>query len=99
MEQRGVEVREVEPGRFEYEHAGVSVAGMPPRLEGGSVFVTARVAAFQPDVVIASGDPRYYLLGAALDAAPDRVVYVAHSHEHVPFGPLSRQLDDARPSA
>jgi len=94
MARRGIPVREPAPGRFEYQHAGVRVAGMPPAgLDERREFLLAAIQRCRPDVVVVSADPRYYLLESALRAAPGRVVFVVHSHEHVPFGPFSRRTD------
>lgn len=46
------------------------------------------VAAFQPDcVLVPSDDPGGLMLGAALVAAPHRVVYLVHTLQQLPFGP------------
>ena len=56
-------------------------------------FLTDCISDFSPNVILVSGDPRYYLLASALEAAPGRVVFIVHSHEHVPFGPFSRRTE------
>ena len=93
MRGRSIEVAETGPNRDTYEHRGVRVVGLPPALHERHRFLTGRISDFGPDVVLVSGDPRYYLLASALAAAPGRVVFIVHSHEHVPFGPFSRRTE------
>lgn len=53
-------------------------------------------AAMRPDrVLVPSDDPGTLMLGAALTAAPDRVVYLAHTLQQLPFGPASFHPSDA----
>ncbi|GAA4929262.1 glycosyltransferase family 4 protein [Actinoplanes utahensis] len=48
------------------------------------------VAETEPDwILVPSDDPGALMLGAALVAAPDRVVYLAHTVQRLPFGPAS----------
>jgi amino acid adenylation domain-containing protein len=70
-------------------HAGVEVRPVadPARLRAEAA---AEIAAFRPDrVLVSSEDPAQILLEAALDAAPGRVVYIAHTSLSLPFGPFA----------
>lgn len=50
----------------------------------------------RPDrVLVPSDDPGSLMLGAALTAAPDRVVYLAHTLQQLPFGPASFHPSEA----
>ena len=51
------------------------------------------VAEFEPDWVLVSEDTASIMLGAALEAAPKRVVYISHSPSTLPFGPDSFAAD------
>jgi surfactin synthase thioesterase subunit/glycosyltransferase involved in cell wall biosynthesis len=91
---RGVEPRSTHDGVAVFERSGVEVhvATNHPHLRA---YFTAQVAAFDPDVVIAStDDPAQVLLEAALRAERARVVYLVRATLAVPFGP-----DCAFPSA
>ncbi|MET0624310.1 MAG: glycosyltransferase family 4 protein [Pyrinomonadaceae bacterium] len=55
--------------------------------------LSAHVRGFDPDWVLVSEDTACVMLGAALEAAPSRVVYVAHSPSTLPFGPDSYAAD------
>lgn len=81
---------------FRYRVAGVS---------GDAVVTGSRlvrhiwevVDAFQPDwVLVPSDDPGGLVLGAALVAAPTRVVYQAYTLQQLPFGPRAFQPSPAR---
>lgn len=55
------------------------------------------IARERPDwVLVASEDPSQALLAAALDAAPERVVYLALTPQLFPFGPESLYPGEAR---
>ncbi len=52
------------------------------------------IAEFQPDwVLVSSEDVAHTLLRAAFAAAPDRLVYLAHTPQWYPFGPASWHPD------
>ncbi|HEY0097572.1 MAG TPA: glycosyltransferase family 4 protein [Pyrinomonadaceae bacterium] len=81
---------------------GVSLSSSSPEadvfsLEGVEVHVSRdylhqcsrlsdHVREFKPDWVLVSEDTASVMLGAALEAAPARVVYIAHSPSTLPFG-------------
>ncbi|HSW49433.1 MAG TPA: hypothetical protein VLH09_04625, partial [Bryobacteraceae bacterium] len=55
-----------------------------------SRLVREQVASFQPDwVLVSSEDLGQVLLREAADAAPGRVIYLAHTPQLFPFGPAS----------
>lgn len=92
MAARGIPIFEIADGTYGYNHRDVNVEGMPaitPSQRGE--YLVKRLERFRPDAVVVSADPRYYFLESALSVAPDRTVFVVHSHEHVPFGPYCRQ--------
>ena len=70
-----------------FRHEGVEVEAVQDasRLRG---HVAERLRALAPDwVLVSSEDPAQMLLQAALEACPSRVVYIAHTTLHLPFGP------------
>ncbi|MGI5239045.1 glycosyltransferase [Dactylosporangium sp. CA-139066] len=70
-----------------YRLRGVSVRAVTagPRLVREVLQVAAR---FRPDwILVPSDDPGALMLGAAVTAAPTRVVYLAHTLQQLPFGP------------
>ncbi|GII81869.1 glycosyl transferase family 1 [Sphaerisporangium rufum] len=75
------------PGEVTYTRGGVTVhavtepAGLGRRI--------AEVAGeLEPDwTLVPSDDPGLVVLGAALRATPDRVVYLVHTLQQLPFGP------------
>lgn len=96
MRARGIDVEHSGPERYRYRHQGVAVHGLPLDTQARHAFIGTELHAFAPDLVLVSDDPRHYLLEAALAICPDRVVYLSHSNEHLPFGPLARYPDPAR---
>lgn len=61
-----------------------AVAGLPRLAER----LGAAIVEFQPDfVLVSSEDLSHSLLRAAHQAAPDRLVYLAHTPQWFPFGP------------
>ena len=70
-----------------FDHNGVEahVVTAPGRLPAYAQKLAARVA---PDrTLVPSDDPGLLMLGTALRATPDRVVYLAHTLQQLPFGP------------
>jgi glycosyltransferase involved in cell wall biosynthesis len=52
------------------------------------VELTARIREFQPDwILVSSEDPSQILLKTALEQAPGRIIYLAHTALALPFGP------------
>jgi glycosyltransferase involved in cell wall biosynthesis len=86
LTERGISARSLGDGSVRYQLAGVEVhAVLPARLPRTVVNLVTEVC---PDwVLVPSDDPGQLVLDAALLAAPDRVVYLAHTVQQVPFGP------------
>lgn len=60
-------------------------------------FFVAEIKSFAPDVVLTStDDPAQLLLGAALEAGPPRVAYLARTTLDAPFGPDSAFPDESK---
>ena len=93
MAERAIEVERTICEHYRYRYRGVAVHGLPLDTRQRHDFIRKELRAFGPDIVLVSADPRYYLLAAALAETPDRVVYISHSNEHLPFGPLARRPD------
>ena len=93
LAERGIPSPHVEDGVVHFQRHGVDVSV----VTGGNfrAFFSARIASFQPDVVLAStDDPAQLLLEPALRAEHARVIYLVRATLAVPFGP-----DCAFPSA
>jgi glycosyltransferase involved in cell wall biosynthesis len=72
-----------------FEHRGVEVHVItaPARL---APYAGRLAAAVQPDrTLVPADDPGLLMLGTALRATPDRVVYLMHTLQQLPFGPCS----------
>lgn len=70
---------------FRYCDVQVHVVIHGSRLAG---YARALAAGSAPDrVLVPSDDPGQLMLAAALRAAPDRVVYLVHTLQQLPFGP------------
>jgi thioesterase domain-containing protein/glycosyltransferase involved in cell wall biosynthesis len=90
---RGIEVTASAPGVDVFRADGVEVHAIsdPSRL---LPTIAAQVAAFAPDcVVLSHAGPAQALLEAALEAAPGKLVYLAHTTLWLPFGPGSFHPD------
>ncbi|HVR07010.1 MAG TPA: amino acid adenylation domain-containing protein, partial [Thermoanaerobaculia bacterium] len=59
-------------------------------------YLAARIARQQPDWVLVSEDHTGVFLGAALDLAAGRVVYIAHAQPTLPFGPEAFDQDPVK---
>ncbi|MEA2694421.1 MAG: hypothetical protein QOJ16_3808 [Acidobacteriota bacterium] len=75
-----------DPGAVEFRHAGVTVEAV---LDGARLRACAasRLRGPAERVLVSSEDPAQILLEEALAAVPGRVVYIAHTTLHLPFGP------------
>jgi thioesterase domain-containing protein len=92
---RSLEVTASAPGVDVFRANGVEVHAVsdPARL---LPTIAAQVAAFAPDcVVLSHAGPAQALLEATLEAAPGRLVYLAHTTLWLPFGPGSFHPDPA----
>jgi len=71
--------------------AVLSVRDFPRR----SALLSEEIRAFQPDwVLVSSEDLSHMLLREAYRAAPERIVYLAHTPQFFPFGPASWHVDE-----
>jgi amino acid adenylation domain-containing protein len=72
-----------------FRHRGVEVHAVAQTLQLGQQIAEVS-RAFKPDVVLVPSDePGMMTLSAALEANPGRVIYLAHTMQHLPFGPRS----------
>ncbi|MFC8718118.1 glycosyltransferase family 4 protein [Kitasatospora sp. NPDC057198] len=85
--ERGAAVRSDDGETVVYTHRGVTVhAVRSPSLLPRTVRAVAD--RLRPDRTLVPGDdPGHLMLGAALAATPDRVVYLVHTIQQLPFGP------------
>ncbi len=90
LRRRGLTILESEEHVVTYRMHGVEVEA----LDHGSSedryrYLTQRLTAFQPDVILVADDKRRLLLKSAMAVAPDRVVPWIQTIIHLPFGPLA----------
>lgn len=90
MAKRDVEVRLNEKDNLIYSYNDVSVEAYrnASRSAVGNQ-VPDMVRRFEPDWIIVSDDKRRIMLECAVHFAPSRVVQIAQTVIHLPFGPLS----------
>ena len=87
---RGAIPREVERDVFSYLYEGVHVEALDfARDEQRTNYITRRIQSLQPDWVLVADDKRRFMLEAAIQAGPDRVVLVLQTIMQLPFGPLA----------
>ncbi|HWZ44529.1 MAG TPA: glycosyltransferase [Candidatus Saccharimonadales bacterium] len=98
LARRGVDLEENPAGLYSYCYRGVDVRGMPNWAghEERSAFLLSQLKDFDPDVVLVSSSGHSYMLATALAFAPGHTVYLAHSHDDLPFGPLAQSIDEQR---
>ncbi len=72
--------------------AGVAVRGLPPGSdrETRSAYLISTLRDFNPDIILVSSCKYEYALSAALQFGADRVVYLVHNHEALPFELIRR---------
>ncbi len=93
----GHEVRVVSAAEADGERVvdGMAVRGVRNLAFRGEELVS-EIRRFEPDhVLVSSEDLSHVLLRKAAAAAPERLVYVAHTPQWFPFGPESWHLDPA----
>lgn len=101
LAQKGCELVREDVDFVVYRHRKVEVHGIVseftldvyPRLYAG---LRRLLEATRPDVVLVSEDHTGLFHGAALDAAAERVIYLAHSQATLPFGPAAFDKDDRK---
>src|SRR4029453_14237303 len=72
---------------------GVSIFSVRDLVLNRAV-LTEQIRGFEPDfVLVSSEDLSHVLLREAYAAAPDRLVYLAHTPQFYPFGPASWNPD------
>src|SRR6185295_13174835 len=72
---------------------GVSIFSVRDLVLNRAV-LTEQIRSFEPDfVLVSSEDLSHVLLREAYGAAPDRIVYLAHTPQFYPFGPASWNPD------
>lgn len=74
---------------------GISIVSVKD-LSRRTAILTEQIALFAPDwVLVSSEDLSHVLLREASEAAPGRIVYLAHTPQFFPFGPESWNPDSA----
>jgi len=99
--EKGCEVVREDADFVVYRHRGVEVHAI---VSGFTLDVYPRfhaalqrlIAAFGPDIVLVSEDHTGLFHSAALDAAAERVIYLAHSQVTLPFGPAAFVKDEGK---
>ncbi|GAA0409848.1 hypothetical protein Acor_36020 [Acrocarpospora corrugata] len=87
LEGLGATIKSATEEGVEYAYRGVTACAVAkaPQLARRVGEVAAEVG---PDwTLVPSDDPGLLMLGAALKATPERVVYLAHTLQQLPFGP------------
>lgn len=66
---------------------GIIVRCMPPGAgdEHRAALLSSSLNGFGPDIILVSSSKYFYALSTALSFAADRVVYLVHNHEALPF--------------
>ncbi|KAB8141436.1 amino acid adenylation domain-containing protein [Chloroflexia bacterium SDU3-3] len=86
---RGIAADAVEQDAVRFRLMGVEVHAVLQMAQLGQR-IAAQGREFQPDVVLVPTDePGMITLAAALEACPGRVIVLAHTVQHLPFGPRS----------
>jgi hypothetical protein len=80
-------------GSLSYRHRGVAASALDLSAPTAAGRIDAAIRAAGPGWILVSDDSRGLFLDAALQAAPDRVVILVHTHMHLPFGPEARTAD------
>src|SRR5262245_53307247 len=79
--------------RTETTSNGVCIVSVKDLVRNRSVLIE-RIRGLEPDfVLVSSEDLSHVLLREAYAAAPDRIVYLAHTPQFYPFGPASWNPD------
>jgi glycosyltransferase involved in cell wall biosynthesis len=83
----------------EREVDGIAIRGVP-QLQRHPGVLAEEIRAFAPDwVLVSSEDVAHVLVRAADQAAPGRIVFLAHTPQFLPFGPESWNLDPTATAA
>lgn len=90
LDSRGIAVREVESDVFHYENNGVEVDAINlPTDQARHEYLVRRIRSCEPDWVLVADDKRRFMLAAATEAAAGRVIVFVQTIIHLPFGPVS----------
>ncbi|MDH3899865.1 MAG: glycosyltransferase family 4 protein [Gammaproteobacteria bacterium] len=90
MKARDKIFQEVEPNVFSYKHEGVQVEALNfADLDERRNYLVRRVRAMEPDWIFVTDDKRRFMLQAATEAAPSRVILLLQTIIQLPFGPVS----------
>jgi glycosyltransferase involved in cell wall biosynthesis len=90
MQSRGKSVRQIEPNVFSYSHAGVAVEALDyADADAQRDYLVRRIREKKPDWIFVTDDKRRFMLRAAMEAAPSRVILMLQTIIQLPFGPLS----------
>lgn len=91
----GIKVRE-EEGYYRFELNGVKINAVIDAVQLRNKLIK-KIQQYQPDwVLISAEDPSQTLLNAAHEAAPDKIIYLAHTPQMFPFGPESMYPGEKR---
>ena len=78
---------------------GIAIRGVP-QLQRHPDVLAGEIRTFAPDwVLVSSEDVAQVLVRAAAQAAPGRMVYLAHTPQFLPFGPESWNADERAAAA
>ena len=78
---------------------GIAIHSVP-HLQRHPGVLAEEIRAFAPEwVLVSSEDVAHVLLRAAAQAAPGRMVYLAHTPQFLPFGPESWNPDETAAAA
>jgi glycosyltransferase involved in cell wall biosynthesis len=75
---------------FNYEHEGVQVDALDfAELDQRRDYLVRRIQAMNPDCIFVTDDKRRFMLQAAMEAFPSRVIMLLQTIIQLPFGPLA----------
>lgn len=90
MDRRGLSIRQPDRDVFSFQFNGVQVDAIDcPDAQSRKRYLQRRLEEFTPDCVFVADDKRRFMLAAARDATPQRVVPFLQTIMQLPFGPLA----------
>jgi glycosyltransferase involved in cell wall biosynthesis len=90
MKARGAIYQEVEPSVFSYKYEGVQVEALNITGQDQQCdYLVRRIRTMSPDWIYVTDDKRRFMLRAAMEASPSRVILLLQTIIQLPFGPLS----------
>ncbi|MBK9942043.1 MAG: amino acid adenylation domain-containing protein [Kouleothrix sp.] len=93
---RGAELRAERPEEVVFQLNGAEVHAVTGDFQQYHRLLLESARVFAPDWVLVSEDRTFTLVELAIEAAPGRVVLLAHSQATLPFGPESFDADPAK---